>query len=240
MLAKPSKHYIKQVLAGWIGREPGLKVLELGSGRSGVFADILRQFPDLDYTGIEPDPKSVQAARQALAGFKQARVLAGLAYPGQQADLAGRFDVVLSLSVLEHIKNLDSFLDLSTDCLRPGGRLIHLYDLGHSLYPSNFKERIQVWLSDHYSSLLPENKIAAYVDSAHVRSCLEKKGVKVEKTTYHNLRGHVQALKALPDSPAALEALEDIIQLEAELSGLIEDRRVCEKLFPAVCVWAKK
>lgn len=43
------------------------------------------------------------------------------------------FDLTVSLSVLEHVKYLDPFLRASVAATRPGGTVVHGYDLGHSL-----------------------------------------------------------------------------------------------------------
>ncbi len=72
--------------------------------------------------------------------------------------IRGQFDLVVSLSVLEHVKDLARFIQFASSPLAPRGRFIHLYGLGHALYPSSLKERIQVAICNNslLAKLVPE------------------------------------------------------------------------------------
>jgi hypothetical protein len=66
---------------------------------------------------------------------------------GEAMNAPESFDLTVSLSVLEHVKYLDPFLRASVAATRPGGTVVHRYDLGHSLYPATKYERLLVVVS---------------------------------------------------------------------------------------------
>lgn len=239
MLLKPSKYFILQVLKKQIAdNNQPISILELGAGKADLIADLLQAFPNINYTGIEPDPGTSAYAKQRLAGFPNAQIINKLAYNSQSPITEeSRFDLVISLSVLEHVKDLDSFFDFSAKHTKSGGYNIHLYDLGHSLYPSSIKERIQVALCNSFvRQYLPEDKIASYVSLDDVKSKLHNRGFTVEKVTYHNMPGNVSLLKKTDN----LDQLQTIASLEPTLAEKLSDGLVKEKLFPSICVWANK
>jgi hypothetical protein len=71
--------------------------------------------------------------------------LSGELYEGFGEKFQGHeFDLVISLSVVEHVKRLDRFLAVSVQAAREGGRVGHRYHLGHALSPSSLGERLRV------------------------------------------------------------------------------------------------
>ncbi len=141
------EQFIVEVVAEAVRRSANsraVRVLDLGCGGAGYVAALLEQFPDIDYVGVEPIETSFSTAQKNLAGVPNARVHFQLGYDSIPNEAEGSFDVVFSLSVLEHIKHLDRFLALGTKYTKAGGLVVHRYDLGHALHTHSLKEAIHV------------------------------------------------------------------------------------------------
>lgn len=216
-----------------------VRLLELGCGGAKVAAQILASCPGIEYIGIEPDPRSYATAKMHLAQFQNATVLHGLGYGDVAHErLSKPFDVVFSLSVLEHVKDLPAFLEYAAKAARPGADIVHLYDLGHALYPSNVKERIQIALcSSVLRRLIPESKIACYLATEDVHRLLESLECRVDRVTFHNMRSSVALSDATEHDRAVLD---QILAFEEAMFGQVTDMKRREKLFPTVCFWTTK
>ena len=99
----------------------GERVLDLGCGP----ADVLALLPEVDYLGVDSDPRYLTAARRRWPGrgrFLAADVTDGDALPG------GPFDVVLALSLLHHLDDdrAENMLAAAAGALEGGGRLVTL------------------------------------------------------------------------------------------------------------------
>lgn len=242
MNEKPSKIFVINKIAQLAEKNPKIKVLDLGSGQSRNFLPLFEKNPELQYTGIEPSNAAKKAA-ELLNKYPNARIIQSPAYTGFE-ELNAQFDIVVSLSVLEHIRKLEQFLEFSVKKLKKGGTLIHLYDLGHYLYPSNMLERLQTIFcsTPGLKKLAPELKFAAYVNQESVEKFLKQNGIKIERITYHNMPSNVEFAKQLEDTPQARNAIHKIAEIEAELSEIADKIPVKkrEKLFPSICIWGKK
>lgn len=104
-------------------------VLDLGCGRSRTLRPLLEKFPKVRYIGIDPDPTAAAGARDLLYGFN-ADIRVGRA---QEVTLPEPADVVVSFSVLEHVKHRAEYLAAVRRNLRPDGRAFLNYDHGHFL-----------------------------------------------------------------------------------------------------------
>ena len=220
-------------------------ICDFGSGESLNFISLLEKYPKLVYVGIEPSSEHAELARKHLAHIEGAKVYNASAYECPRGEEArwGSFDLVISLSVLEHVKQLDKFLENSVKAVRAGGQVVHRYDLGHALYPSSLKERLQVFLGDFVSGVLPEAKFVSGVRPSRVEKKLSDLGVKLERKTYHQMPGHKSFLKSLEKGGLRNDKLaRDIIEWEFASSPLVdelpEEERI--RLFPAVALWGRK
>lgn len=237
---QPKEHFLNK-LAEHVGPAiSGYSLLDLGSGQSSRFSRFFERYPQLTYVGVEPNPSEAAIATKLLAGSSQATVYNRLAYdpvPGAP------FDICLSLSVLEHVKQLDRFLENSVAMTKRGGHIVHRYDLGHSLYPSSLKERFQVFLGNRFPSILPEHKFVRYVDPDEVVRTLERAGARVTKITYHQMRDHKRFSKEfVPASDEARHCAERVMDWEFDISPHLSvmPKAKREMLFPTICVWAMK
>ena len=109
--------YPKTVQAFLISEGPRT-VLDIGGGRTCAFADPR----DPGWTGrliaVDIAPEELR-----LNGVADARIVLDGTQGYPFAD--GAVDMITSRSVLEHLSNLDSFLEQASRVLRPGGYFIH-------------------------------------------------------------------------------------------------------------------
>ena len=223
-----------------MGEGATVRVLDLGCGTASYVPALVAQFPNIEYVGVEPITESFKAAEQNLAGIQNARVHFQLGYDGITSEAAASFDVVFSLSVLEHIKQLPRFLALGVMYTKPGGLIVHRYDLGHALHTHSLKEWIHVKLGNNLPAILPERQFVRYVGVGEVKSLYEAQGVKPTKVTYHQMPSHKAFEKYFKNSntTAVDELFEWEMKHQADIVKIPEHDR--EKLFPAVAVWGVK
>jgi SAM-dependent methyltransferase len=104
---------------------PGRLVLEAGCGSSPWLAFLARERRCL-VTGIEIDPQAARVAEANLDGASvRGEILLRDAFDvDRNQDLAGRFDLVYSMGVIEHLANPVVGLQALASYLRPGGRVL--------------------------------------------------------------------------------------------------------------------
>jgi 2-polyprenyl-3-methyl-5-hydroxy-6-metoxy-1,4-benzoquinol methylase len=237
---KPSKYLFQTELCKRIEQvEPGknIRLLEIGSGTSEIAKNLTQKFSCIEYVGIEPSHEAVVQARKNLQGSPRAVIIEGLGYDKEShPELQQPFDIVFSLSVLEHVKQLEKFIDFSVSMARMGGEVAHLYDLGHSLHPSSTKEWLQTRLcATPLLKLFPEHKVARYVATEETKKLLEK-NCDIQKTTFSNMPNLVQLVK----NHLQEDLLQEVNAFEQAHAEKIIDLKKREKLFPSICFWAKR
>lgn len=104
------------------------RVLEIGAG-SGLLASVLRA-RGVDVVAIEPVGEGfafTDAVQAELASILGMRAVAPLRAPAEalNPDPHGRFDLIFSINVLEHMRPLHPNLDGMARVLAPGGVMIH-------------------------------------------------------------------------------------------------------------------
>ncbi len=120
--------YIRDRVAAHFGRDPegptplsGLKVLDIGCG-GGLLAEPLARL-GATVTGIDAAENNIRVAQRHAEA-------SGLAIDYRHVraeDLAAageRFDVVLAMEVVEHVADLDAFLDAACASLGPQGAMV--------------------------------------------------------------------------------------------------------------------
>lgn len=110
-----------------LAKDPG-RLLEIGSG-GGFLARYLRA-EGFDVTGVEPSSEAGFSFMRALdeAVAAQTHVALPVFAIGADAldpEVHGRFDLIYSVNVLEHILDLDAAFDAMASALAPAGRMLH-------------------------------------------------------------------------------------------------------------------
>jgi ubiquinone/menaquinone biosynthesis C-methylase UbiE len=107
--------------------EPGVAVLDVGTGPGVLLDELAKHRPDLTVTGVDPSADMIAAARRKLARFGDRAT----AVTGDAADLPfpdGSFDLIVSSLSLHHWdRPADAGRELAR-VLRPGGRIC-IYDV---------------------------------------------------------------------------------------------------------------
>ena len=137
------------------GTSRTIQILELGCGTAKYVPAMIEKYPQLEYFGIEPIKASFDKAQQILNDIPRTKVTFQLGYDSIDGIEDASFDVVISFSVLEHVKQLGRFMDLSARYVKQGGLMVHRYDLGHALYHCPLWNRIKRKLYIRDPSITP-------------------------------------------------------------------------------------
>jgi SAM-dependent methyltransferase len=216
------------------------RVLELGSGHSQAVVDLLKRRSDVTYRGVEPSASAHASARELLKDFSNAELTHGFAYDIGESST---WDLCFSLSVLEHVKQLEKFLAESVRVVKQNGWIVHRYDLGHSLTPSSLKERGQVFIGNRFPKLLSEHTFVSHLHMETVVAFLQKHGADVKRVTFHQMPEHKSLLKQLKnDTPEKAALIRELVEWEFKISPFVRElpQKTRERLFPAIAVWAQK
>ena len=120
--------FLRETLLAHTGRDgrdvrpfTGLSVLDIGCG-GGLTAEPLARL-GASVTGLDPAPENIETARRHA---EQHRL--SIDYiSGTSWDLAAqgrRFDCVIALEVIEHVPDVDAFLQSCADLTEPGGLIV--------------------------------------------------------------------------------------------------------------------
>ena len=125
--------YLREVLArhfsydgsprDWRAPAPlqGLKILDIGCG-AGILSEPLARL-GADLTSIDPARRNIEVAKDHAAKANLAidyRCISA----GELAGEGPKFDAVLAMEVLEHVRDLACFLEQAARMVRPGGMLV--------------------------------------------------------------------------------------------------------------------
>ena len=134
---------IEGVLNRWTGREsgvlvfrerilpgllkPGLRVLDVGGGKNPILDVGVKQQYDLRITGVDICETEL---RQAPAGVYDDVVVGDIA----NVALPGRFDLIVSNTVLEHVEDTSAALANMSAALTSDGAVAHFMPNRHALF----------------------------------------------------------------------------------------------------------
>jgi len=218
------------------------RLLELGCGTARYMPSVLEKYPNITYVGLEPYKPSFKKAVENVGDMEQATLYNQLGYGDIEGVKPESFDVVMSVSALEHVKGLGRFIEMSGKYLKPGGLMVHRYDLGHALNPSSLKERLQVFLGNVFPWVLPEDKFVRYVSEGEVEGYFNENQCIPYRYTYHQMPNHKKLARFAHDDPEFLGAIYELSEWEWKHAGLIRriNTKERERLFPSVAIWGKK
>ncbi|MBZ0277472.1 MAG: methyltransferase [Anaerolineae bacterium] len=155
-------------------RGEAIRILDVGCGRAANFIELLRRYPGVQYTGVEPNPAACEKARQNLKGY-QATIINDYAY-----DIMGRlvdkpFDIILSFSVFEHVYRRQQYLTSVAACMHADSTFLINYDAGHFIAPSTWREAAKnvvgpllapFGIERYYQRFVPQADFLKMVDHA--------------------------------------------------------------------------
>jgi SAM-dependent methyltransferase len=152
-IMKQAKNYHDELYA-WLasGMSADMSILELGAG-NGVFCN---RFTSNDIIAVEPD-----LSLQAEIKCKKINDL---------AEVKGKFDLIYSVNVLEHIEDDQAMIDQLTALLKPGGRLKIFVPARNELFSqfdrsvSHFRRYNRRTLLKLFKNNLLQVKVCAYYD----------------------------------------------------------------------------
>jgi 2-polyprenyl-6-hydroxyphenyl methylase/3-demethylubiquinone-9 3-methyltransferase len=120
--------YIRDTACQQFGRDPklvgcltGLRILDIGCG-GGILSEPLARL-GASVLGADPSATNIEvaklhAARGGLSVDYRATTAEALSEAGE------RFDVVLAMEVVEHVADVDLFLQKCADMVKPGGLMV--------------------------------------------------------------------------------------------------------------------
>jgi trans-aconitate methyltransferase len=106
---------VRAALAGAVG--PAGTVLEIGCGPGGLLAELAAVWPQLEFVGVDSDPRMIDYARSVHVGENVRYELAD--FVGERPAVLA--DFAYGIDVLHHVHELPSFLEGVRQALRPGG-----------------------------------------------------------------------------------------------------------------------
>lgn len=146
---------------------PGVRVLDVGSGARPTIPR--NQRPDgCVYVGLDISPDELDRA----AGGEYDEVLVG-DICGRLASTEGRFDIVLSWQVLEHVPSMGAALATQHAALVPGGRMVAMLSGGLSVQALGARAipyRASTWMQSRLLGSIPEDKFPTKYDACTDRS----------------------------------------------------------------------
>lgn len=117
--AEKNAELIHERLFSVVRKSRPSSVLEIGSGRGRLGARFVEE--GIRYIGIEPIEAELEEARRH---FPSVRFLHASCYDDTEELMLGKFDLVYSNDVVEHLYEPRRLVDFSKAHLNPGGRIV--------------------------------------------------------------------------------------------------------------------
>lgn len=149
------------------GLHSGARVLDVGSGaRPAIPRELLPQ--GCTYVGLDVSDGEL---RRAKAGAYDEILVADICQRVPATE--GRFDLVVSWQVLEHVPSMRAALATQHAALVPGGRMVGLLSGAwamHAVAARVIPYRVSTWLQARLLGMVPEDKFPTRYDSCTDRS----------------------------------------------------------------------
>ena len=142
--------------------EPGMRILDLGGGAAPSLGPEQRPADSL-YVGL--DISASELARAPAGAYDE---IVEADARERQPDLEGRFDLVLSWFLLEHVSSVQRTLDNVRAYLRPGGHLVAQAAGARSVFGllnRAVPERLARWSLVRLQGRFPESIFSAHYDN---------------------------------------------------------------------------
>jgi 2-polyprenyl-6-hydroxyphenyl methylase/3-demethylubiquinone-9 3-methyltransferase len=140
-----ANRYLLNPVMGLLSEERDRRVFDLGCGNGSVAGALMEA--GYDVTGVDPSEEGVRQARQSHPGLN---VHVGSAYD-DLAETYGRFPVVISLEVVEHVYAPRKFAATLYDLVEPGG--LALVSTPYHGYWKNLALAVSGRMDRHFTAL---------------------------------------------------------------------------------------
>lgn len=102
----------------------GMKILDCGCGFGGNISSLNQRFANVEFTGLNIDPRQLERARSQVYPLNNNRIefVEGDACELPFAD--GSFDIVFAVECIFHFPSRDRFFQEAFRVLKPGGKLV--------------------------------------------------------------------------------------------------------------------
>src|SRR5262249_26517960 len=106
-------------VAEYVRPRPGDRIFDIGCGPG----DVVAHLPDVEYVGIDYNPRYIRAARARFGRRGEFRCESAAEAVAREP---GYFDIVMANAILHHLDDEEAgrMLALARDALRPDGRLV--------------------------------------------------------------------------------------------------------------------
>jgi SAM-dependent methyltransferase len=200
-----------------------LTVLDLGCGTAQLFLPLLRQLPQIRYTGVEPSGAACDAARTYLAGC-DARIVQQFAYTYAEEPS----DVVISFSVMEHVYDRRAYLRCAAANVKDDGVVLLNYDSGHFLPGAGWRDRLKTTAGSLLARVGVERYYQSFLRGSEFRTLAADAGLRIIDEKLFNLPVKALFPRVPPERHA--EFLERWLDFELYLNqlGLREDDTLSE------------
>jgi SAM-dependent methyltransferase len=182
-----AKLYCLNWIAAYAEGKNAVSILDLGSGRSQNFIELLRRYPQVRYVGVEPDAHECAEARRLTHGLN-ATIIQGFGYDLYGRMVQEKFDLVTSFSVMEHVYERPKYLRAAADCLKPDGRMLINYDAGHFRAPATLRERVKNVVGPILATLGNQSYFQKFVREADFHQWARAAGLTIVEAKSFNTR----------------------------------------------------
>lgn len=117
---------LKQQLQSRFGTDREFSFLDLACGDACVTTGVLKEFPQVNYTGVDSSREALSEAEKYTAFLGTNRTLVAADFQGFLESDRTQFDVIYVGLVAHHLgaDTLENFFSLVKKCLKPGGIFI--------------------------------------------------------------------------------------------------------------------
>ena len=198
---------------------------DLGAGMGGDWPKLVEDLPNLTIHLWEPHTQTAKALAK-LGSSNRFQVHEDLSEMNDVADIG------TSLSVLEHVRNIDEHFRQADKVLKPGGQFFMNFDDGHFRHeaknvfaPSNFvlpiKESLRTLISKYFPTLIPVNKYQKRVLYKDFKNACAKSPLVFEKIECSQLPSIKSVAKLFKEPEMQLPFLNSWLSFENEIQDLI-------------------
>lgn len=153
-------HFQQQVLPGLL--RPGLRVLDVGSGKQPAINPSKKSALGLSITGLD-----ISAAELALAPVGAYDTL--IVGDAATVTISGEYDLIVSHTVLEHVHDTDAALANLSAALAPGGVMAHFMPCANAPF-AVLNRLLGGWSSRLLWAVYPKSRAVAGFP-AYYRNC---------------------------------------------------------------------